>query len=60
MIFLWLFSVLFTIWKIELTDAVAIALITTTTINVLGLLYVVVNYLFPTPSPGKPFEPSGK
>ena len=35
----------------RLSDAVLIALLTTTTINVIGLLYTVVRYLFPRPLP---------
>jgi hypothetical protein len=32
----------------ELSDAVLIALITTTTVNVLGLFYIVARWLFPS------------
>src|SRR5262245_49696100 len=34
----------------RLSDTVLVALLTTTTINVLGLLYFVANYLFPRPN----------
>lgn len=48
---LWMASILFVVFcsgmgKLKLSDGVLIALITTTTANVFGFLYVVVNYLF--------------
>jgi len=48
---MWMGGVMFTIWKIgigvlRLSDTVLVALITTTTANVFGFLYVVVNYLY--------------
>lgn len=47
----WMLLVLFMVWhvgagRLALSDAVLIALITTTTANVFGFLYVVVNYLY--------------
>lgn len=47
----WMFLVLVIVWqagagRLHLSDAVLIALITTTTANVFGFLYVVVNYLY--------------
>lgn len=48
---LWMFSVLAfvvlcSMGKLKVSDSVEIALITTTTANVFGFFYVVVNYLF--------------
>jgi hypothetical protein len=47
----WMLAVLFIVWKkglgvLNLSDTVLVALITTTTANVFGFLYVVVNYLY--------------
>lgn len=47
----WMFLVLLIVWhsgagKLKLSDSVLITLITTTTANVFGFLYVVVNYLY--------------
>ncbi|HZH67039.1 MAG TPA: hypothetical protein VEY10_19270 [Flavisolibacter sp.] len=47
----WMLLVLLMVWhsgsgKLKLSDSVLIALITTTTANVFGFLYVVVNYLY--------------
>jgi hypothetical protein len=47
----WMLLVLLMVWqsgagKIKLSDAVLITLISTTTANVFGFLYVVVNYLY--------------
>jgi cbb3-type cytochrome oxidase subunit 3 len=47
----WMLLVLLMVWqsgagKIKLSDSVLITLITTTTANVFGFLYVVVNYLY--------------
>jgi|GEM_PF-5741776 len=44
-------SALPTPWKLTFSDNVLIALLTTTTINVIGLAVVVVNYLFYRPKP---------
>ena len=47
----WMLLVLLLVWhagagKLKLSDSVLITLITTTTANVFGFLYVVVNYLY--------------
>jgi hypothetical protein len=34
-------------WSFKISDAVILALIGSTTVNILGVLYVVANYLFP-------------
>ncbi len=36
--------------RFDLSDPVLIALITTTTINVIGLFFIVLRYLFPNPN----------
>lgn len=48
----WLVFIMFFLWKagkhrLTVSDPVLIALITTTTINVLGLFYIVARWLFP-------------
>lgn len=48
---IWMLLVLLIVWhvgagKMRLSDSVLITLITTTTMNVFGFLYVVVNYLY--------------
>ena|SRR5437762_12665078 len=47
----WMFLILVIVWHtgtgdLKLSDTVLVALITTTTANVFGFLYVVVNYLY--------------
>jgi len=34
-------------WEFKLSDPVMLAVIGSTTVNILGILYVVANYLFP-------------
>jgi len=34
-------------WEFKLSDTVMLAVIGSTTVNILGILYVVANYLFP-------------
>lgn len=52
----WLTFIMFFLWKagkrlLTVSDPVLIALITTTTINVLGLFYIVARWLFPHKPP---------
>lgn len=39
----------FSLWSFSLSDQVLIALLTTTTANIIGTLVIVLNYLFPRP-----------
>ena len=39
----------FGLWSFNLSDQVLIALLTTTTANIIGTLVIVLNYLFPKP-----------
>ena len=48
---IWMFFILLIVYgcgdgKLKLSDTVLVTLITTTTVNIFGFLYVVVNYLF--------------
>ena len=47
----------FHLWGFTLSEKILIALITSTTANVLGLFYVVAKWLYPAPFPEKPKTP---
>ena len=55
----WLIFIAVFLWeagkeRLKVSDPIQIALITTTTINVLGLFYIVARWLFPNTPPTEP------